>query len=143
MDFRNLETLGWGGYTAKPEFNDIAWFLMMFSAGVGIGIFFYGVAEPIYHLNIPTALQSDSAFDNFKTMYLNWGIHAWAMYGLLAIGLGYFSYNKGLPFAISSLLYPLLKEKIYGVWGDNTAHHCHYTSYDGARWCGDLSQQFA
>ena len=91
---------------------------MMFSAGVGIGIFFYGVAEPIYHLNIPTGLQSDSAFDNFKTMYLNWGIHAWAMYGLLAIGLGYFSYNKGLPFAIRSLFYPLLKEKIYGIWGD-------------------------
>ena len=143
IGFSKFGNIRLGGYTAKPEFNDIAWFSMMFSAGVGIGIFFYGVAEPIYHLNIPTALQSDSAFDNFKTMYFNWGIHAWAMYGLLAIGLGYFSYNKGLPFAISSLLYPLLKEKIYGVWGDNTAHHCHYTSYDGARWCGDLSQQFA
>ena len=51
-------------------------------------------------------------------MYLNWGVHAWAMYGLLAIGLGYFCYNKGLPFAIRSLFYPILKEKIYGIWGD-------------------------
>ena len=51
-------------------------------------------------------------------MYLHWGFHAWAIYGLLAIGLGYFSYNKGLPFAMRSLFYPILKDKIYGIWGD-------------------------
>ncbi len=107
-----------GGYTAKPEYKDIAWYAMMFSAGVGIGIFFYGVAEPIEHLNIPLALESASNFDNFKVMFLHWGLHAWAIYGLLAIGLGYFSYNKGLPFAIRSLFYPLLGDKIYGLWGD-------------------------
>lgn len=90
----------------------------MISAGIGIGIFYYGVAEPIQHLSIPTALQSRSHFDNFKVMFLNWGAHAWAVYGLLAIGLGYFSYNKGLPFAIRSLFYPLLKDKIYGIMGD-------------------------
>ena len=118
IGFSKFGNIKLGGYTAKPEFSDLSWFAMMFSAGVGIGIFFYGVAEPIYHLNIPTALQSDSAFDNFKIMYLHWGFHAWAIYGLLAIGLGYFSYNKGLPFAIRSLFYPLLKEKIYGIWGD-------------------------
>lgn len=118
IGFSKFGNIRLGGYTAKPEFGNVAWFAMMFSAGVGIGIFFYGVAEPIYHLNIPTALQSGSTFDNFKVMYLDWGVHAWAMYGLLAIGLGYFSYNKGLPFAIRSLFYPLLKEKIYGIWGD-------------------------
>jgi len=118
IGFSKFGNIRLGGYTAKPEFGNVAWFAMMFSAGVGIGIFFYGVAEPIYHLNIPTALQSGSAFDNFKVMYLDWGVHAWAVYGLLAIGLGYFSYNKGLPFAIRSLFYPLLKEKIYGIWGD-------------------------
>ena len=118
IGFSKFGNIRLGGYTAKPEFNNVAWFAMMFSAGVGIGIFFYGVAEPIYHLNIPEGLQSGSAFDNFKIMYLNWGIHAWAMYGLLAIGLGYFCYNKGLPFAIRSLFYPLLKEKIYGFWGN-------------------------
>lgn len=107
-----------GGYTSKPEYKDLPWYAMMFSAGIGIGIFFYGVAEPIYHLNIPTALQVGTDFDNFKVMFLHWGAHAWAVYGLLAIGLGYFSYNKGLPFAIRSLFYPLLKEKIYGIWGD-------------------------
>ncbi len=118
IGFSKFGNIKLGGYTVKPEFSDLSWFAMMFSAGVGIGIFFYGVAEPIYHLNIPTALQSGSAFDNFKIMYLHWGFHAWAIYGLLAIGLGYFSYNKGLPFAIRSLFYPLLKEKIYGIWGD-------------------------
>lgn len=107
-----------GGYTESPEYGDFPWYAMMFSAGIGIGIFFYGVAEPIYHMNIPSALQSGSDFDNFKVMFLNWGAHAWAVYGLLAIALGYFSYNKGLPFAIRSLFYPLLKEKIYGIWGD-------------------------
>ena len=118
IGFSKFGNIRLGGYTAKPEFNDLSWFAMMFSAGVGIGIFFYGIAEPIYHLNIPDALQSDSAFDSFKIMYLHWGFHAWSIYGLLAIGLGYFSYNKGLPFGMRSLFYPLLKEKIYGIWGD-------------------------
>lgn len=107
-----------GGYTSSPEYKDLPWYAMMFSAGIGIGIFFYGVAEPIYHLNIPKALQSASKFDNFKIMFLHWGAHAWAVYGLLAIGLGYFTYNKGLPFAIRSIFYPILKEKIYGIIGD-------------------------
>ena len=107
-----------GGYTAKPEYGDLAWYAMMFSAGIGIGIFFYGVAEPINHLTIPSSLQTGSPFDNFKVMYLHWGAHAWAVYGLVAIGLSYFSYNKKLPFAMRSLFYPLLKEKIYGVFGD-------------------------
>ena len=118
IGFSKFGNIRLGGYTAKPEFGDVAWFAMMFSAGIGIGIFFYGVAEPIYHLNIPTGLQTGSAFDNFKVMYLHYGVHAWAIYIVFAIGLGYFSYNKGLPFAIRSLFYPLLKEKIYGFWGN-------------------------
>lgn len=107
-----------GGYTSKPEYGNLAWYSMMFSAGIGIGLFFYGVAEPIYHLNIPTALSTGSAFDNFKIMYFNWGAHAWAVYGLFAIALAYFSYNKGLPFAIRSLFYPILGKRIYGILGD-------------------------
>lgn len=118
MGFSKFGKIRLGGYTSKPEYGDIAWYAMMFSAGIGIGIFFYGVAEPIYHLNIPAGLRSESAFDNFKIMYLHWGAHAWAVYGMLAIGLGYFSYNKGLPFAIRSLFYPILKDKIYGILGD-------------------------
>lgn len=118
MGFSKFGNIKLGGYTAEPEYGNLAWYAMMFSAGIGIGIFFYGVAEPIYHLNIPEALRSASAFDNFKIMYLHWGAHAWSVYGLLAIGLGYFSYNKKLPFAIRSLFYPILKDKIYGILGD-------------------------
>ncbi len=118
LGFSRYGRIRLGGYTAKPEYSDLSWYAMMFSAGVGIGIFFYGVAEPIAHLNIPLALESGSSFDNFKVMFLNYAIHPWGVYGLLAIGLGYFSYNKGLPFAIRSLFYPLIGDKIYGFWGD-------------------------
>ncbi len=107
-----------GGFSAKPEYSNFSWYAMLFSAGIGIGIFFYGVAEPIYHLTIPEALQSGSTVDNFKIMYLHWGAHAWSLYGLVAVGLGYFSFNKGLPFSFRSLFYPIINDKIFGVWGD-------------------------
>ncbi len=118
LGFSRYGKIRLGGYTARPDYSDMSWYAMMFSAGVGIGIFFYGVAEPIAHLNIPAALDSGSSFDNFKVMFLNYAMHPWGVYGLLAIGLGYFSYNKGLPFAIRSLFYPLLGDKIYGIMGD-------------------------
>ncbi|MTI67011.1 MAG: BCCT family transporter [Firmicutes bacterium] len=107
-----------GGFKAKPEYSNFAWYAMLFSAGIGIGIFFYGVAEPIYHMDIPKGLTTGSQFDNFKVMYMHWGVHAWAVYGLVAVGLGYFSYNKKLPFSLRSLFYPLIKDKIFGLWGD-------------------------
>ncbi len=107
-----------GGFESKPEFTNFSWYAMLFSAGIGIGIFFYGVAEPIYHLDIPTGLQSGSEFDNFKVMYLHWGAHAWSLYGLVAVGLGYFAYNKNLPFSFRSLFYPIIGDKIYGIIGD-------------------------
>jgi choline/carnitine/betaine transport len=107
-----------GGFKARPEFSNFSWYSMLFSAGIGIGIFFYGVAEPIYHMNIPTELSTGSKFDNFKIMYMHWGAHAWAIYALVAIGLGYFAYNKSLPFSFRSLFYPLIKDKIFGIIGD-------------------------
>ena len=107
-----------GGYDAKPQFNNFSWYAMLFSAGIGIGIFFYGVAEPIYHLNLPQELASGSIYDNFKMMYMHWGIHAWAVYGLIAVGMGYFAYDRKLPFSLRSLFYPILHDKIYGFWGN-------------------------
>lgn len=107
-----------GGFQARPEFSNFSWYAMLFSAGIGIGIFFYGVAEPIYHLSIPSALQSGSMVDNFKIMFLHWGAHAWSLYGLVAIGLGYFAYNKKLPFSFRSLFYPIIGDKIFGIIGD-------------------------
>lgn len=107
-----------GGKTAKSEFSNFSWYAMLFSAGVGIGIFFFGVAEPIFHINIPQGLQSNALYDPFKVMYLHWGIHAWAVYSVVAIAIGYFCFNKGLPVAIRSIFYPILKDKIYTIWGD-------------------------
>ncbi|QWB99471.1 BCCT family transporter [Mycoplasmatota bacterium] len=102
---------------SKPKFKRFAWYAMLFSAGIGIGIFFYGIAEPIYHLNLPSALEN-SDYSPLSVMFLHWGFHPWAIYALVAIGIGYFSFNKGLPVTIRSLFYPLIKDKIYGIWGD-------------------------
>lgn len=118
MGFSKFGKIRLGGFKARPEYSNFAWYAMLFSAGIGIGIFFYGVAEPIYHLNLPQGLQSGSEFDNFKIMFLHYGAHPWAIYGLVAVGLGYFTYNKKLPFSFRSLFYPLIKEKIFGIWGD-------------------------
>lgn len=118
MGLSKLGKIRLGGFTARPEYSNFSWYAMLFSAGIGIGIFFYGVAEPIYHLSIPEALQSGSTFDNFKIMYLHWGAHAWSLYGLVAVGLGYFAYNLNLPLSFRSLFYPIIKDKIFGIWGD-------------------------
>lgn len=118
MGLSKLGKIRLGGFTARPEYSNFAWYSMLFSAGIGIGIFFYGVAEPIYHLSIPVALQTGSVFDNFKIMYLHWGAHAWSLYGLVAVGLGYFAYNLNLPLSFRSLFYPIIKDKIFGIWGD-------------------------
>lgn len=101
----------------KPLFTRFAWYSMLFSAGIGIGIYFYGIAEPIYNLNLPDGLNT-SDYSPLSVMYLHWGFHPWAVYSLVAIGIGYFSFNKGLPVTIRSLFYPLIKNKIYGIWGD-------------------------
>jgi choline/carnitine/betaine transport len=118
IGFSKLGRIRLGGFNAKPEYSKFSWYAMLFSAGIGIGIFFYGVAEPIYHLSIPDALRSGSTVDNFKIMFLHWGAHAWSLYGLVAVGLGYFAFNKGLPFSFRSLFYPIINDKIFGIWGD-------------------------
>lgn len=101
----------------KPQFSRFAWYSMLFSAGIGIGIFFYGIAEPIMNLNMPDTLYT-SEVSPLSVMFLHYGVHPWAVYALVAVGIGYFSFNKGLPVTIRSLFYPLLKDKIYGIWGD-------------------------
>ncbi len=116
--FSKYGKLRLGGKAAEKEFSNISWYAMLFSAGIGIGIFFYGIAEPIMHLNVPNELQSGLSTNPFRIMYLHWGIHAWSVYAMIAIALGYMAYNKGLPFSMRTILYPIIKEKIYGFWGD-------------------------
>ncbi|MDH5446886.1 MAG: BCCT family transporter [Gammaproteobacteria bacterium] len=110
-----------GGSDAKPEFTRLGWLAMLFSAGMGIGLLFYSVAEPMYHLVSPphgaTAGTAAAAEDAIKTTFLHWGLHAWGIYALVGLALAYFAFNRNLPLSIRSVFYPLLGERIHGGWG--------------------------
>lgn len=110
-----------GGRNAVPEFSRTAWFAMLFSAGMGIGILFWSVAEPIYHFTDPPLVQSggaDAAIQAMKVTFLHWGFHPWAIYALMGMCLAFFAFNRGLPLAIRSVFHPVLGDRIHGFWGD-------------------------
>ena len=110
-----------GGKTAVPEFSRGAWFAMLFSAGMGIGILFWSVAEPIFHFTNPPIGEAgniDAAQEAMKTTFLHWGLHAWAIYTLVGLALAFFSFNRDMPLAFRSVFYPLLGEKVYKWPGD-------------------------
>lgn len=103
-----------------PDYSFLSWFAMLFSAGMGIGLMFFGVAEPVMHfLNPPTGEPGTSAAaaEAMKLTFFHWGIHAWAMYAIVALILAYFAYRHDLPLTLRSALYPLIGDKIYGPWG--------------------------
>ncbi len=104
----------------KPEFNRASWFAMLFSAGMGIGLLFFGVSEPISHFSSPPlgeAGTSDAANIAMRYTYLHWGFHAWAIYATIALALAYFKFRKGLPGLMSAALYPILGERAKGPIG--------------------------
>jgi len=106
----------------KPEFNNLSWFAMMFSAGMGIGLVFWSIAEPIKHYLSPPISQAKmltAANQAMKVTFFHWGLHAWSVFMVVGLSLAYFSFRKGLPLTIRSCFYPLIGEKIYGFWG-----HC-------------------
>ncbi|MFP4398662.1 MAG: BCCT family transporter [Desulfonatronovibrio sp.] len=105
---------------SSPDYTYISWFAMLFSAGMGIGLMFFGVAEPVMHyLNPPVgdAGTIEAAREAMKITFFHWGVHAWAIYAVVAISLAYFSYRHGLPLTIRSAFYPLIGERIYGPVG--------------------------
>ncbi|MDN5073908.1 BCCT family transporter [Aliarcobacter butzleri] len=104
---------------SKPDYSNFSWFSMLFSAGMGIGIMFWGVAEPIVHYtNPPVGEQSiESAKDAMGIVFFHWGLNAWAIYAIVGLVLAYFSFRHGLPLTIRSALYPLIGDKIYGKIG--------------------------
>ena len=121
IGFSKLGSIRLGGKDAEPEFSTGAWFAMLFSAGMGIGIIFWGVAEPMYHyMNppLPQDTQSELLSQAMGFSYLHWGLHAWGIYALVGLALAFFAFNKKLPLTIRSVFYPLLKEKVYGWPGD-------------------------
>jgi len=100
-------TIRLGGTDAKPEFNYINWIAMLFSAGLGIGLLFYSVAEPVLHLSSSTLFEEGVSFEERATLsmnltFLHWGFHAWAIYGVVGLCFAYFAFNLGRPFRVSS-----------------------------------------
>ncbi|MEW9796664.1 BCCT family transporter [Alteromonas sp. CYL-A6] len=102
---------------AVPEFGFTTWLSMLFAAGMGIGLMFFGVAEPLMHFLSPPTAQAESieaVREAMKTTFFHWGVHAWAIYAVVALVLGYFAYRHRLPLTLRSALYPMIGNKIYG-----------------------------
>lgn len=114
-----------GGVNAKPEFSRLSWFSMLFAAGMGIGLMFWSVAEPVAYytnwygtpLNVTARTPEAMSMALGATMF-HWGLHPWAIYALVGLALAFFAYNKGLPLTIRSAFYPLLKEHTWGICGN-------------------------
>jgi choline/glycine/proline betaine transport protein len=105
---------------STPEYSYGSWFAMLFSAGMGIGLMFFGVAEPLLHMIDPPvgdALTVEAARQAMRITFFHWGVHAWAIYAVVALALAYFAYRHGLPLAIRSAFYPLIGERIHGPIG--------------------------
>lgn len=102
---------------AGPQYSFLAWFSMLFSAGYGIALLFFGVAEPVLHFSLPpdgAPETVDAARQAMQIAYFHWGVHIWGIYGSVGLVLAYFAYRHGLPLSIRSALYPLIGDKIYG-----------------------------
>ena len=113
-----------GGPDALPEFSTFSWYAMLISAGMGIGLMFWSVAEPIFHYMTPSPMfdvpprTAQAAQVALGLTYYHWGIHPWGIYALVGLSLSFFAYNRGLPLTIRSIFYPLLGNRIYGFWGN-------------------------
>ena len=104
----------------EPEYSYISWFAMLFSAGMGIGLLFFGVAEPIQHYALPPVGEGrtiESARQAMVLTFFHWGLHAWAIYIVVGLALAYFAFRRGLPLTIRSSLFPLIGKRIHGPIG--------------------------
>ena len=105
---------------SEPDYSYLSWFAMLFSAGMGIGLMFFGVAEPVMHYASPPVGDGGTvaaARDAMRITFFHWGVHAWAIYAVVALSLAYFAFRHNLPLTIRSSLYPLIGERIYGPIG--------------------------
>ncbi|PZW50095.1 choline BCCT transporter BetT [Pseudomonas sp. URMO17WK12:I2] len=105
---------------SEPEYNNTTWFSMLFCAGMGIGLMFFGVAEPVMHFIDPPVGDPQTvtaAKEAMKLTFFHWGLHAWAIYAIVALILAYFAFRHNLPLTLRSALYPLIGDRIYGPIG--------------------------
>ena len=105
---------------AEPAFSFGSWFAMLFSAGMGIGLMFFGVAEPVMHFLSPPLGEPgtvEAAREAMKLTFFHWGLHAWAIYAIVALILAFFGYRHNLPLTLRSALYPMIGDRIYGIPG--------------------------
>ncbi len=119
--FSKMGQIRLGGPKAKPDFSTFAWFAMLFSAGMGIGLLFFSVAEPILHYSNPPRGATNAATaaqDAMKFTFLHYGLHAWAIYAIVGMSLAFFTFNKNLPLTLRSVFYPLLGDRIHGPIGN-------------------------
>ena len=132
--FTPLGRVRLGGMHATPDFSYTGWFAMLFAAGMGIGLMFYGVAEPLTHFGTSfagTAMQNGARTDwaplaaaagnepaaaklAMAATIFHWGLHPWGIYAIVALSLALFSFNKGLPLTMRSVFYPILGERVWG-----------------------------
>ena len=120
LAFSRLGDIKLGPDHSSPAYGNISWFSMLFSAGMGIGLMFYGVAEPVMHFMQPPQGDGgtvEAAGAAMRLTFFHWGIHAWSIYAIVALILGYFSHRHGLPLTLRSALYPLIGDRIYGRIG--------------------------
>jgi choline/glycine/proline betaine transport protein len=105
---------------SEPEYSYLSWFAMLFSAGMGIGLLFFGVAEPIQHYAKPPVGEGstvESARQAMILTFFHWGVHAWAIYIVVGLALAYFAFRRGLPLTLRSGLFPLIGKRIHGPIG--------------------------
>ncbi|MDO6822773.1 BCCT family transporter [Marinobacter sp. 1_MG-2023] len=111
-----------GADDSRPDYSNLTWFTMLFAAGIGTILMFWGVAEPVSHFSSPPfdGVQPGSeraASDAMTIALYHFGLHTWTIFALPGLAIGYFAYRHNLPMRISSLFYPILGERVYGPWG--------------------------
>ena len=105
----------------EPDFPYLSWLAMLFAAGMGIGLMYFAVAEPVQHYAAPPDAEPGTfaaAREGMVITFIHWGVHAWAIYAVVGLSLAYFAHRKGLPLTLRSGLHPLLGRRINGPIGD-------------------------
>ena len=120
LAFSSFANIKLGPDDSEPDYSYVSWFSMLFSAGMGIGLLFFGVSEPLTHFAQPPSGiggTAEAAGRAMEITFFHWGLQAWSVYIVVGLSLAYFSFRHGLPLSIRSALYPLIGERIYGPIG--------------------------